>query len=79
MIAHALPDFPAERWPAVYANCHQIAGRTMYAVTIRSRAGTRPEREWFADPDQAYAFGLAQADSRALPFFDLTAGDSGAD
>ena len=68
----ALPDFPAERWPAVYVDAHEFAGRTMYAVTVRSRAGIRPERDWFADADQAYAFGLAQADRRALPLFDLT-------
>lgn len=74
MIAMELPPLPPGDWLASILQVHEIAGRRMWCVTIRGRGGASPVREWFADEDQAYAYGLSQADSRALPFIDLADG-----
>ena len=74
MKAFELPPLPPGDWLASILQVHEIAGRPMWSVTIRSRGGKAPEREWFPSADLAYSFGLAQADSRALPFFDLADG-----
>lgn len=74
----ALPPFPPSDWRAVIMQEHDIAGRRMWAITIQGRTGGAPSRDWFTDIDQAYAWGLGQADKRHLAFIDLTPG-GGAD
>jgi hypothetical protein len=67
-------DLPAARggdWIGVMLEEHEVAGTGMSAITIRGRAGQKTERRWFSDGGIALAWGLSQADSRHLPFFDL--------
>ena len=71
-----LPPLPAGTWLAVYLDRHEIVGRLMWAVTIRSRGGSTPVREWCAEEDAALAFALSQSDSRHLPMIDRRDGGS---
>ena len=72
-------DLPAPRggnWVGVLLDEHEIADTKMVAVTIRGRSAKRSERRWFDDAGIALAWASTQADSRALPMFDLRSPDT---
>lgn len=74
MIRVELPPMRGGNWLGVAIEAHEIAGTTMFAITIKGRAGQPITREWFRCEATALAWALSQADSRGLPFFDLRDG-----
>lgn len=70
-----LPEIPGA-WLGVRLQGHEIAGRAMWAVTIRGRGGLSIDRTWHTDEGVALAYACNQADSRHLPLFDLRDGEA---
>ena len=66
-----LPALPEGKRPGVLIlPPHDIAGKPIVAVVMRSRAG-QSERVCFFDDAEALAFALSEADARHLPLLDM--------
>lgn len=56
---------------AVCIETAELAGTTVWVVTVRAGVGRPPYRRWYPDDAQAIAHAGEQADRHALPLIDL--------
>lgn len=67
----ALPPIRNGHWLAVTIERQPIAGRDLWAVTTRAKAGQLARRRWFADEGLAIAHAAETSDTFTLPLIDM--------